>query len=42
MTINHLNLPVTDVHQVVHFFETHFDFTCQTLQGDGVLAVLKN
>ena len=42
MTINHLNLPVTDVTKAVHFFESYFDFSCQTLKGDAVVAVLTN
>ncbi|HET8573524.1 MAG TPA: VOC family protein [Edaphocola sp.] len=42
MTINHLNLIVTDVPRVVQFFETYFGFTCEAVKGDYVLAVLKN
>ncbi|WP_281321825.1 VOC family protein [Flavobacterium aestivum] len=42
MTINHLNLVVTDVTNAVNFFETHFDFNCEFVKGDSVIAVLKN
>ena len=42
MTINHLNLIVTDVAKAVQFFETYFDFTCELIKGENVIAVLKN
>jgi predicted enzyme related to lactoylglutathione lyase len=42
MTINHLNLIVTDVTKAVQFFETYFEFTCEFIKGDNVIAVLKN
>ncbi|MVT09919.1 VOC family protein [Chitinophaga tropicalis] len=42
MTINHLNLIVTDVTRNVNFFETYFNFKCEAVKGDNVLAVLKN
>lgn len=42
MTINHLNLVVTDVTKAVEFFTNYFDFFCDYIRGEGVLAVLKN
>jgi predicted enzyme related to lactoylglutathione lyase len=42
MTINHLNLVVTDVNKAVLFFENYFEFTCEHVKGDNVIAVLKN
>jgi len=42
MTINHLNLIVTDVTKAVQFFETYFEFTCEFIKGDSVIAVLNN
>lgn len=42
MTINHLNLTVTDVAKAVKFFETYFEFTCEQTKGDNVVAVLNN
>lgn len=42
MTINHLNLPVSNVAEATTFFESHFDFKCIQTKGDNMLAVLKN
>jgi predicted enzyme related to lactoylglutathione lyase len=42
MTINHLNLPVSDVAGAITFFESHFDFKCIQTKGDNMIAVLKN
>ncbi|HEX6428209.1 MAG TPA: VOC family protein [Niastella sp.] len=42
MTINHLNLPVTNVSEAITFFELYFDFTCVQTKGDNIIAVLKN
>ena len=42
MTINHLNLIVTDVKNAVQFFEAYFNFSCTLIKGDHVIAVLKN
>lgn len=42
MTINHLNLIVSDVTNAVTFFETYFEFQCQFVKGEGIIAVLKN
>lgn len=42
MTINHLNLTVTDVAKSVEFFKTYFEFSCDQIKGDSVIAVLKN
>jgi predicted enzyme related to lactoylglutathione lyase len=42
MTINHINLVVADVTKAVQFFETYFEFNCEHVKGDNVIAVLKN
>ncbi len=42
MTINHLNLPVSNVAEAITFFESHFDFKCTQTKGDNMIAVLKN
>ncbi|MCF6401452.1 VOC family protein [Chitinophaga filiformis] len=42
MTINHLNLPVSDVAGAITFFESHFDFKCLETKGDNMIAVLRN
>lgn len=42
MTINHLNLVVNDVSRTATFFETYFDFKCEVVRGDNVIAVLTN
>lgn len=42
MTINHLNLVVTDVSKAIAFFETYFDFNCELVKGDNVIAILTN
>lgn len=40
MRLNHINLPVDDVHEARTFFETWFDFTCNEVKGDGMIAVM--
>lgn len=42
MTINHLNLVLSDVVNGVSFFETYFGFSCVHIKGDYQIAVLKN
>ncbi|WP_426479309.1 VOC family protein [Chryseobacterium sp. CBSDS_008] len=42
MTINHLNLVVTDVMNSVLFFEKYFGFTCEIVKGEHIIAVLRN
>jgi predicted enzyme related to lactoylglutathione lyase len=42
MTINHLNLPVSNVAEAITFFQSYFDFTCIQTKGDNMIAVLKN
>jgi catechol 2,3-dioxygenase-like lactoylglutathione lyase family enzyme len=42
MTINHLNLPVSNVAEAITFFESHFDFKCLEIKGDNMIAVLRN
>jgi predicted enzyme related to lactoylglutathione lyase len=42
MTINHLNLVVTDVPKAIALFETNFDFTCEEIKGDNAIAILIN
>ncbi|SHN42465.1 VOC family protein [Chitinophaga sp. CF418] len=42
MTINHLNLPVSNVAGAITFFESHFDFKCLETKGDNMIAVLRN
>lgn len=42
MTINHINLIVTDVNNAISFFETYFKFKCTLVKGDQVIAILKN
>lgn len=42
MTINHLNLPVSNVAEAITFFESHFDFKCLETKGDNMIAVLRN
>ena len=42
MTINHLNLPVSNVAEATTFFESHFDFKCLETKGDNMIAVLRN
>lgn len=41
MTINHLNLIVTDVTNAVKLFETYFEFNCEFIKGENGIAVLK-
>lgn len=42
MTINHVNLVVTDVQNTVDFFEKYFEFRCELVKGENVIAVLEN
>lgn len=42
MTINHINLPVTNVAGAILFFETYFGFRCTETKGDLIIAVLKD
>ncbi|MDR6371209.1 putative lactoylglutathione lyase [Chryseobacterium bernardetii] len=42
MTINHLNLVVTDVRKSVLFFEKYFEFTCELIKGEHIIAILSN
>jgi predicted enzyme related to lactoylglutathione lyase len=42
MTINHLNLPVSNVPEAITFFESYFDFKCTQTKGDNMIAVLRN
>lgn len=41
MTLNHLNLVVTDVAATRHLFETYFHFSCTVVKGDNAIAILK-
>ena len=42
MTINHLNLVVTDVSRAADFFTGYFGFHCELIKGDAVIAILRN
>lgn len=42
MTINHINLTVEDVHHATKFFEDNFDFECEEMKGENMIAVLRN
>ncbi|MBZ4189127.1 VOC family protein [Niabella beijingensis] len=42
MTINHLNLVLSDVPKGITFFETYFGFSCTHVKGVHQLAILKN
>ena len=42
MTINHINLVVTDVESVTKFFETYFGFSPTLIKGNNIIAVLEN
>jgi predicted enzyme related to lactoylglutathione lyase len=42
MTINHLNLIVTDVTNAMQFFETYFNFKCAFVKGKNDIVILKN
>ncbi|RFS19361.1 VOC family protein [Chitinophaga silvatica] len=42
MTINHLNLVVNNVSEAITFFETYFNFNCELVKGDNVIAILTN
>ena len=42
MTLNHINLVVSNVTEAVALFETYFNFKCIALKGAGVIAILKD
>jgi predicted enzyme related to lactoylglutathione lyase len=42
MTLNHLNLVVPNLSRAVSFFETYFEFRCEGIKGNNLIAVLKN
>lgn len=42
MKLNHVNLPVEDVAATKTFFERFFDFKCEEVKGNNMLAVLRN
>jgi catechol-2,3-dioxygenase len=42
MTINHINLVVTDVESVANFFEIYFEFSRTLIKGNNIIAVLEN
>jgi len=42
MKLNHLSLPVPDVAATKAFFETYFGFTCTSVKGDNIIAVLED
>jgi len=42
MTINHLNLPVRDVPEVLRLFESYLGFNCREIKGDHGVVVLDN
>ena len=41
MSLNHINLVVTDAASAIQFFETYFGFNCIDRKGDDIIAVLK-
>lgn len=41
MKLNHINLVVENVANSIHLFETYFNFKCEEIKGDHVIAVLK-
>jgi hypothetical protein len=41
MKLNHINLAVSNVLDVIKLFETYFGFTCAEIKGDNVVAILK-
>lgn len=41
MTLNHINLVVSDVAGAIILFETYFDFKCVEIKGDHIIALLK-
>jgi len=41
MKLNHINIVVTNVAEVVRFFEIYFNFKCTETKGDNIVAVLK-
>lgn len=40
MKLNHINLVVENVENSIHFFETYFNFKCQEIKGDKIVAIL--
>jgi predicted enzyme related to lactoylglutathione lyase len=42
MRLNHINLVVSNVADAINFFETYFNFKCNDIKGDYIVAVLKN
>ena len=41
MTLNHINLVVSNVAEAIKLFETYFNFKCTDIKGDNVVAILK-
>ncbi|HTN37242.1 MAG TPA: VOC family protein [Arachidicoccus sp.] len=41
MKLNHLNLVVDQVPQVVHLMETYFSFKCLETKGENAIAILQ-
>ncbi|MES2332520.1 MAG: VOC family protein [Bacteroidota bacterium] len=41
MKLNHINLVVTNVAEVIHLFQTCFGFSVAEIKGDNIVAVLK-
>jgi len=42
MTINHINLPVENVKDVHHLFESFLGFTCRSVKGEHSIVILDN
>lgn len=42
MTMNHVNLVVANVEAATSFFETYFEFTCTSVKGTNIIAILEN
>jgi catechol 2,3-dioxygenase-like lactoylglutathione lyase family enzyme len=42
MTLNHINLVVSNVADAIKLFETYFSFKCTDIKGDNVVAILKS
>jgi len=41
MKLNHINLVVSNVADVIKLFETYFSFKCTDIKGDNIVAILK-
>jgi catechol-2,3-dioxygenase len=41
MTLNHINLVVSNVEEAIKLFEAYFNFKCIEIKGAGIIAVLK-